>query len=62
MASSHGKQNGASITNVAALADVSIATVSRVLSGRRTKDVDIARRVRKAAHELNDSVNSAASA
>lgn len=62
MASSHGKQNGASITNVAALADVSIATVSRVLSGRRTKDDDIARRVRKAAHELNYSANSAASA
>lgn len=62
MASSHGKQNGTSITNVAALADVSIATVSRVLSGRRTKDDDIARRVRKAAHELNYSVNSAASA
>lgn len=62
MASSHGKQNGTSITNVAALADVSIATVSRVLSGRRTKDDDIARRVRKAARELNYSVNSAASA
>ena len=46
-----------SITNVAAMAHVSIATVSRVLSGKRTKDDDIARRVRAAAEELNYSVN-----
>ncbi|KAB8288353.1 LacI family transcriptional regulator [Bifidobacterium ramosum] len=52
----------ASITNVAALANVSTATVSRVLSGKRTKDDDIARRVRAAAEELNYSVNYAASA
>mgnify|MGYP002198307870 FL=1 len=51
-----------SITNVAAMAHVSIATVSRVLSGKRTKDDDIARRVRAAAHSLNYSVNFAASA
>ena len=50
-----------SITNVAAMAHVSIATVSRVLSGKRTKDDDIARRVRAAAEELNYSVNYAAS-
>ncbi|RSX53609.1 LacI family transcriptional regulator [Bifidobacterium goeldii] len=50
-----------SITNVAAKANVSIATVSRVLSGKRTKDDDIARRVRAAAEELNYSVNYAAS-
>lgn len=53
--------NGSSITNVAALADVSIATVSRVLSGKRGKDDDIARRVRKAAKQLGYSVNYAAS-
>lgn len=52
----------ASIANVAAVANVSTATVSRVLSGRRTKDDDIARRVRKAAADLNYSVNLAASA
>ncbi|MCI1832930.1 MAG: LacI family transcriptional regulator [Bifidobacterium sp.] len=51
-----------SITDVAALANVSTATVSRVLTGRRTKDDDIARRVRKAANQLNYSVNYAASA
>ncbi|TPF85478.1 LacI family transcriptional regulator [Bifidobacterium sp. UTCIF-37] len=51
-----------SITNVAALARVSKATVSRVLSGQRTKDDDIARRVRDAAEKLNYSANSAASA
>lgn len=51
-----------SITNVAALANVSTATVSRVLSGKRGKDDDIARRVRAAAEELNYSVNYAASA
>ena len=43
---------GSSITNVAAMADVSIATVSRVLSGKRGKDDDIARRVREAAKQL----------
>lgn len=53
--------NPASITNVAALANVSIATVSRVLSGKRDKDDDIARRVRAAAAELNYCVNHAAS-
>ena len=42
-------ESNRSITNVAALANVSIATVSRVLSGKRTKDDDIARRVRAAA-------------
>lgn len=52
----------ASIVNVAAIANVSTATVSRVLSGKRTKDDDIARRVRAAAHSLNYSVNFAASA
>ena len=56
-----GKTNS-SITNVAALANVSIATVSRVLSGKRGKDDDIARRVRAAAEQLNYSVNYAASA
>ena len=56
-----GKTNS-SITNVAALANVSIATVSRVLSGKRDKDDDIARRVRAAAEQLNYSVNYAASA
>ena len=54
-----GKTNS-SITNVAALANVSIATVSRVLSGKRDKDDDIARRVRAAAEQLNYSVNYAA--
>ena len=53
---------GSSITDVAALSNVSIATVSRVLSGKRTKDDDIARRVRQAAQRLNYSVNYAASA
>lgn len=51
-----------SITDVAAKAKVSTATVSRVLTGRRTKDDAIARRVRKAAEELNYSANHAASA
>ncbi|WP_225431703.1 LacI family DNA-binding transcriptional regulator [Bifidobacterium platyrrhinorum] len=51
-----------SILEVATLANVSTATVSRVLSGRRAKDDDIAQRVRKAAAELNYSVNYAASA
>ena len=44
--------SGSSITNVAATAGVSIATVSRVLSGKRGKDDDIARRVREAAKQL----------
>lgn len=52
----------ASITTVAAKARVSTATVSRVLSGSRTKDDDIARRVRKAAAALNYSADFAASA
>lgn len=51
-----------SITDVAVKANVSTATVSRVLTGRRTKDDAIARRVRKAAEELNYSANHAASA
>lgn len=51
-----------SILEVATLAQVSTATVSRVLSGRRTKDDDIARRVRRAAADLDYSVNYAASA
>jgi LacI family transcriptional regulator len=55
-------ESNRSITNVAALANVSIATVSRVLSGKRTKDDDIARRVRAAAEQLDYSVNYAASA
>lgn len=50
-----------SITDVAALANVSIATVSRVLSGKRQKDDELARRVREAAEQLNYSVNYAAS-
>ena len=54
--------SGSSITNVAATAGVSIATVSRVLSGKRGKDDDIARRVREAAKQLGYSVNYAASA
>jgi LacI family transcriptional regulator len=56
------ESSSASIVNVAAIANVSTATVSRVLSGKRTKDDDIARRVRAAAHSLNYSVNFAASA
>ncbi|MCI1636435.1 LacI family DNA-binding transcriptional regulator [Bifidobacterium sp.] len=52
----------ASISNVAALAGVSTATVSRVLSGRRKKDDDLSRRVKRAAEKLNYSVNYAASA
>ena len=48
-ASASAASANSSITNVAALANVSIATVSRVLSGKRTKDDDIARRVRAAA-------------
>ncbi|HAH53127.1 LacI family DNA-binding transcriptional regulator [Bifidobacterium sp. UBA6881] len=57
-----GRNDGSSsITNVAALADVSIATVSRVLSGKRAKDDDIARRVRAAAKQLGYAVNYAAS-
>ncbi|RSX50282.1 LacI family DNA-binding transcriptional regulator [Bifidobacterium callimiconis] len=51
-----------SLANVAALAGVSSATASRVLSGKRTKDDDIARNVRDAAIKLNYSVNHAASA
>ncbi|BDR55327.1 LacI family transcriptional regulator [Bombiscardovia apis] len=50
-----------SIANVAALANVSTATVSRVLSGQRDKDDDISRRVKEAAAKLNYSVNFAAS-
>lgn len=58
-----GRDGGeVSIVEVATLAHVSTATVSRVLSGRRTKDDDIARRVREAATTLNYSVNRAASA
>lgn len=61
-ASASATSANSSITNVAALANVSIATVSRVLSGKRTKNDDIARRVRAAAAHLNYSVNYAASA
>lgn len=50
-----------SITEVAALANVSTATVSRVLSGRRKKNDDIAKRVRNAAEKLHYSANPAAS-
>ncbi|MCO6559410.1 MAG: LacI family DNA-binding transcriptional regulator [Bifidobacterium sp.] len=50
-----------SITEVAALAKVSTATVSRVLSGRRKKNDDIARRVHEAADQLHYRANSAAS-
>lgn len=51
-----------SIVEVAALANVSTATVSRVLSGQRSKEDDIDRRVRKAARKLHYSANFAASA
>lgn len=55
------KGSPSSITDVAALAKVSIATVSRVLSGKRQKNDDIAQRVRTAAAQLDYSVNHAAS-
>jgi LacI family transcriptional regulator len=45
---------------VAAAAEVSLATVSRVLSGARTTDDDIARRVRDAAAALDFSPNPSA--
>ena len=51
-----------SIANVAALAGVSTATLSRVLSGHRRKNDDISRRVHAAAEKLNYSANFAASA
>lgn len=51
-----------SIIDVAVAAGVSTATVSRVLSGRRSKDDDLARRVRKAAQVLRYTANPAASA
>lgn len=51
-----------SIVEVAALARVSTATVSRVLSGRRRKNDDITKRVRQAAAALHYSGNSAAKA
>lgn len=57
-----GRSRKASISDVAAKARVSTATVSRVLSGARDKDDDIARRVRKAAETLHYSVDFAASA
>lgn len=56
------RSSRASIVNVAAIAKVSTATVSRVLSGKRTKDDDIARRVRAAADKLDYSANAAAAA
>lgn len=56
------QSSGSSITDVAARAKVSTATVSRVLTGRRAKDDEIAQRVRQAAEELRYSVNYAASA
>ncbi|MBI0137275.1 MULTISPECIES: LacI family DNA-binding transcriptional regulator [Bifidobacterium] len=58
----HTADNKPSIANVAALAGVSTATVSRVLSGHRSKNDDISRRVRTAAEKLNYSANFAASA
>jgi LacI family transcriptional regulator len=51
-----------SIVEVAALAQVSTATVSRVMSGRRRKNDDITKRVRQAAATLHYSGNSAAKA
>ncbi|MFT8705204.1 LacI family DNA-binding transcriptional regulator [Bifidobacterium aquikefiricola] len=60
--SQHSLGDDVSIANVAAVAGVSTATVSRVLSGRRRKDDDLSRRVRAAAKQLNYSVNYAASA
>lgn len=51
-----------SIVDVAVLARVSVATVSRVLSGQRDKNDDVDRRVRQAAATLNYSVNAAAKA
>lgn len=51
-----------SIVDVAVAAGVSTATVSRVLSGRRSKDDDLARRVRRAAEVLHYTANPAASA
>lgn len=51
-----------SIIDVAVAAGVSTATVSRVLSGHRSKDDDIARRVRQAARVLHYTANPAASA
>lgn len=56
------RSSKASISDVAAKAHVSTATVSRVLSGTRDKDDDIARRVRKAAESLHYSADFAASA
>lgn len=58
---SHPDSPNNSITEVAALAKVSTATVSRVLSGRRKKNDDIAQRVRDAAEKLHYSANPAAS-
>jgi LacI family transcriptional regulator len=57
-----GSSSKVSISTVAAKAKVSTATVSRVLSGARTKEDDIARRVRKAAASLHYSADFAASA
>lgn len=54
--------NQASIANVAALAGVSTATVSRVLSGSRLKNDAISKRVHTAAKQLHYSANFAASA
>ncbi len=53
--------SNASITDVAAMAGVSTATVSRVINGQRTQDDSIARRVLKAADALHYSANNAAS-
>lgn len=60
MSQANTSNQNTSITQVAALARVSTATVSRVLSGRRAKNDDIAKRVRKAAEQLNYSANYAA--
>jgi LacI family transcriptional regulator len=51
----------ASITDVAAMAGVSTATVSRVINGQRAQNDGIARRVLKAADALHYSANNAAS-
>lgn len=58
---SRRSENQISIANVAAMAGVSTATVSRVLSGHRRKDDEISKRVREAADKLNYSANFAAS-
>lgn len=60
--SGSSRQTPASLSDVAHRACVSTATVSRVLSGSRTKDDAIGAAVRKAAKELGYQVNSTARA